>query len=758
MLREGREKNKRKIHHLHLLLLTLKSHPFQSRDPFWRDRLILMQGQRKTIGSFPAIVSMMQGPSSSGADMNHQSSLNHVQNAVDYRLSDYRGSSGETACLRGTGHNVQTFSGWNADESSSRLNLINQVNNDEGLKSEHGLSSSCSATPGDGLRSDERQFDQNSAVFPVSSNTNLHGNQSRVRPSFLQGSSSNHMNQNNSLGMGPIANPADRGKGKEAGSSVNDNNTSGLDREKTSFGGASCNHKGTSSESSGYMSWGDSSSSSSFVNWGPSCKRKALEGSSRQLCTGGSSSSLVPLENGCWPTDPVDLNASSISSDSTLLEDIPVTSPPLMQNARHEVRQEASNIFPLISIAENVERPLRSFDRRMTQLQHQESAPLNLPSTGSARHHNHSSLHQIPGSHSLNDSLELRLTAGVTAANSGAALNQSPAMHIHPFPWNRARNSRGARSSASYNTGERVAREDFNLRVFPRESTEHPMNMPASSAHEPIAWHTSSGNVNNSGGGGVPPAPWIGSSSNVHPSPNPSWIFNHEAPAENLQRVSEFSPWSFFPSISTASGVHNAHSTPSPSGPPSFSQGSTSNQPYLRTALLMERRGGDVLSGPHSLRALTFDNEGRRRLISEIRQVLMAMRRGENLRAEDYMLFDPFLYHGMAEMHDRHREMRLDVDNMSYEELLALGERIGDVSTGLSEDIIIKLMKQRIYVPVMTESSRDMEPCCVCQEEYTDGENVGSLDCGHEFHSECIKQWLMQKNLCPICKTTALAT
>jgi hypothetical protein len=36
-------------------------------------------------------------------------------------------------------------------------------------------------------------------------------------------------------------------------------------------------------------------------------------------------------------------------------------------------------------------------------------------------------------------------------------------------------------------------------------------------------------------------------------------------------------------------------------------------------------------------------------------------------KCQDYMLFDPFLYHGMAEMHDRHREMRLDVDNMSYE-------------------------------------------------------------------------------------------
>lgn len=31
------------------------------------------------------------------------------------------------------------------------------------------------------------------------------------------------------------------------------------------------------------------------------------------------------------------------------------------------------------------------------------------------------------------------------------------------------------------------------------------------------------------------------------------------------------------------------------------------------------------------------------------------------------MLFDPFIYHGMSELQDRHRDMRLDVDNMSYE-------------------------------------------------------------------------------------------
>lgn len=37
------------------------------------------------------------------------------------------------------------------------------------------------------------------------------------------------------------------------------------------------------------------------------------------------------------------------------------------------------------------------------------------------------------------------------------------------------------------------------------------------------------------------------------------------------------------------------------------------------------------------------------------------------MKYQDYALFDPFLYHGLAEIHDRHREMRLDVDNMSYE-------------------------------------------------------------------------------------------
>lgn len=49
--------------------------------------------------------------------------------------------------------------------------------------------------------------------------------------------------------------------------------------------------------------------------------------------------------------------------------------------------------------------------------------------------------------------------------------------------------------------------------------------------------------------------------------------------------------------------------------------------------------------------------------------------------------------------------------------------------------------------------------CChYMQEEYKEEADMGTLDCGHNFHRECVKKWLMQKNICPICKTTGLST
>lgn len=172
----------------------------------------------------------------------------------------------------------------------------------------------------------------------------------------------------------------------------------------------------------------------------------------------------------------------------------------------------------------------------------------------------------------------------------------------------------------------------------------------------------------------------------------------------------------------------------------------------------LDRHLDGAFGVPYSLRTLAAAGEGRGSIMSEqIRQVLDLMRRGEGLRFEDVMILDRSVIFGMADIHDRHRDMRLDVDNMSYEELLALEERIGNVSTGLSEEAIVSRLKRQKYVLSKTDDP-ETEPCSICREEYKNGEDLGALECGHNFHTECIKQWLTHKNLCPICKTTGLHT
>ncbi|KAG5569167.1 hypothetical protein H5410_058933 [Solanum commersonii] len=122
-------------------------------------------------------------------------------------------------------------------------------------------------------------------------------------------------------------------------------------------------------------------------------------------------------------------------------------------------------------------------------------------------------------------------------------------------------------------------------------------------------------------------------------------------------------------------------------------------------------------------------------------------------------------YHEVNNPIDQHRDMRLDVDHMSYEELLALGEQIGNVTTGLSDEIIVNRLKTRSFSPPVipctleTAACLDHEAdfCVICQTDYNKQETIGTLDCGHEYHAECVKKWLVVKNTCPICKSTGLS-
>ncbi|KAK4376403.1 hypothetical protein RND71_002699 [Anisodus tanguticus] len=109
---------------------------------------------------------------------------------------------------------------------------------------------------------------------------------------------------------------------------------------------------------------------------------------------------------------------------------------------------------------------------------------------------------------------------------------------------------------------------------------------------------------------------------------------------------------------------------------------------------------------------------------------------------------------------DQYGSWRLNVDDMSYEQLVELSDRIGYVGTGLAEEKIVQYIRKFKLSTTDTYSmliSTDKAwRCTICQEGYKVDDEIGKLECGHYHHIECIKKWLMQKNACPVCKIAAV--
>jgi hypothetical protein len=104
--------------------------------------------------------------------------------------------------------------------------------------------------------------------------------------------------------------------------------------------------------------------------------------------------------------------------------------------------------------------------------------------------------------------------------------------------------------------------------------------------------------------------------------------------------------------------------------------------------------------------------------------------------------------------------------NMSYETMLQLGERIGDVK---AERWTMVAQKHIAKLPVFTfqnatsmkdngkeENDSDLK-CLVCQCEYEQDESLRRLPCGHCFHTDCVDQWLKTKDFCLYCRQTIVS-
>ena len=93
---------------------------------------------------------------------------------------------------------------------------------------------------------------------------------------------------------------------------------------------------------------------------------------------------------------------------------------------------------------------------------------------------------------------------------------------------------------------------------------------------------------------------------------------------------------------------------------------------------------------------------------------------------------------------DAYGENAYENQDMTYENLLSLQEKIGFVKIGLTDEQI-----QDIPISKLDE----LDTCSIC---FNQGDVGKVLLCGHFFHTECIDQWLREKKSCPLCLSEAI--
>ncbi|KAG8491996.1 hypothetical protein CXB51_015354 [Gossypium anomalum] len=660
-----------------------------------------MQGQKGAFGSFSETF-FDQGSTSSNATIEQQVCWNNIQNPIENRFPDCLPSHNDinTGYVNSIGREEQEPGRWSLEEPSSS-GTQNEVNHNE-RKIDHVWSSSMSASV---TAEKNAPFVQNSNSSTVSRSLNLNA------AIVAHGNNNCQVTERSNLYK-----------------------PSGSERDLMS---SAAGPEGfiLSSRSSGYV--GDDNDNRPADGRRASCKRKALEGNVGQSSSSGSSSYFHCAESSA---------GHGVSASSSVGNGMNISaSGQAHPRLGLEVGGSDSDANPGPIVLPAAKGSHRNFRLRISPSSIQEPIAPPVFSTGDMTRRSVISSSQQSSRLTTDHSLDIR---SAPVLDNASLQNPNVAVHVPTLPrnvqsfrWNGGSGSRTGNTSSSNISGDRdaVPHEGHQLRSMARNLLDHPMFVRAPElrtlVRNPMNRDVNSGNL--SVPGNFASTSRAGSSSGANASSVPPWTPQPNHPSQYPRRLSGLVRRQLMSSL----------------GPESGGPGNHPSLQYRRLMSLLERQDAGFLAVPHSLRNLAAATEGRSRLVvPEIRNVLDLMRRGENLRFElpffEFGCCDPrsISIFGAADIHDRHRDMRLDVDNMSYEELLALEERIGNVNTGLSEEMISNQLKRRKYSSV-PGTQLETEPCCVCQEEYNDGEDLGTLECGHDFHAHCIKQWLISSCL-----------
>ncbi|OMJ85264.1 hypothetical protein SteCoe_13502 [Stentor coeruleus] len=84
-------------------------------------------------------------------------------------------------------------------------------------------------------------------------------------------------------------------------------------------------------------------------------------------------------------------------------------------------------------------------------------------------------------------------------------------------------------------------------------------------------------------------------------------------------------------------------------------------------------------------------------------------------------------------------------DELTYEQLLELDRQNYDEGNGYPFEVIA-MLNQIQY----TKKCEEKETCSICMDEFEKGNIISYLNCGHNFHYNCLANWLSRKKKCPV--------
>ncbi|MFS7890316.1 putative transcription factor C2H2 family [Helianthus anomalus] len=121
-----------------------------------------------------------------------------------------------------------------------------------------------------------------------------------------------------------------------------------------------------------------------------------------------------------------------------------------------------------------------------------------------------------------------------------------------------------------------------------------------------------------------------------------------------------------------------------------------------------------------------------------------------------YVYIDQAVIINAADVHNNYPRIRQSPAYPNDDEVLILDgfdratERYS--GGGVSKNAVIKNLKMSKY----SGSGEEGELCVICQDEFKRKEMLAVLECKHRYHPECIKEWLIRMNVCPVCKSQGL--